>query len=100
MMQESVLERITADKRPITEWIDDALGIVPRLYEHDPELSRRAERVLHGIASSAANLDCIRTDDRSAPMTDAPAEAILRYLFARWPETRKELSRVVAGRGR
>jgi hypothetical protein len=94
--QASTADVLAADPRPISEWAVAMDGLVPLIYEDDPELSRRLEVVLRRLRSVAANLDCIGTDDAAAPRVGAPARDVLTYWFDRWPEDGAEFHRVIA----
>jgi hypothetical protein len=94
--QISVAEQIANDFSPVHEWAQRMERLVPRLYEHDLELSRKIEVLIGHIASSAADLDCIGTDDPAAPKVGSPAREVLAYFFRRWPEEGAEFRRLLS----
>lgn len=93
--QATLLDLLAHDRRPVSEWAASLSALSPLLYPHDAKVSADLANAIRRIVSDAANLDCIRTDDRTAPPIGAPAEDVLEYLFRRWPETRHELNRLL-----
>lgn len=94
--QVTIAEQIASDTRPIEEWVTRLERLAAILYEHDSELSRRAENLVRSLAATAADLDCIGTDDRSAPAVGASARDVLAYVFRRWPEEGVEFKRLIS----
>jgi hypothetical protein len=93
--QESIAQRLINDSRPVHEWSGSVGRLTALLYEHDPGLSRQLEILLRGIESFAGNLDCVGTDDPTAPAIGAPAREVLSYLFRVSPENLHEFQRII-----
>lgn len=96
MRQTSIGELLASDVCPVHDWATRLERLVPALYPHDAVLARELELTIRELASTAADLDCIGTDDPAAPRPDAPANVILGYLFARWPAGRTSFQRLIA----
>ncbi len=94
--QESLADYLAHDMRPVHEWTHSMTRLPARLYERDAQLSRRMERFIRDIDSSAADLDCIGTDDPTAPPLGSSTCAVLAYLFKRWPEQAAEFRRLMS----
>lgn len=92
----TIADQIAHDTRPIPEWVECMSRLPADLYERDPELSRRAEKLIRRLASTAANLDCIGTDDPSAPQVGSAAHLVLAYIFRRWPKDYAEYRKVIS----
>jgi hypothetical protein len=95
-LQESLASRIARDNRPLHEWADDIGRLRAHLYEKDSELSRRLEKFLVNMVFAAADLDCIGTNDPTAPAVGAPTEDVLAYFFRLWPKDGSEFRRLIA----
>jgi hypothetical protein len=96
IMQESILEELLRDDRPVDEWIRNATTLVGRVYEHDAALARQLEVLLQQLDSTASNLDCIGTDDPTAPPNGASTREVLPYLFRRYDELHRDYRRIFA----
>jgi hypothetical protein len=83
-----VSQAVALDTCPIQDWIGRFMLLVPMLYPADAALAKELGLALQDLSSSAADLDCIGTDDASAPPVDGPADEVLAYFFRRYPETR------------
>ena len=95
-VQESIADLIAHDRRPVHEWAESMERLRSQLYERDPKISRELDNLIQSISSSAADLDCIGTDDPSAPRVGAPTDEVLAYFFRRWPEEGSEFRRLIA----
>ena len=94
--QESVADYLARDARPVHEWAQRMGRLQVLLYERDAELSRWLELFVRSIESFAANLDCVGTDDPAAPAVGASTQAVLGYLFGRWPERGAEFRKLIS----
>ena len=94
--QKTPLELAICDKRPFREWAAGVKRLVPNVYEHDEALARKLEAVIGYLARIAADLDCIGTDDPTAPEFGDPADRVVEYLFRRSPEKAHELGHALA----
>ena len=94
--QESIADYLARDIRPVHEWAQSMGRLPPCVYEQDAQLSRRMESFIRDITSSAANLDCIGTDDPTAPPVGSSTRAVLAYMFRRRPERAAEFKKLIA----
>lgn len=94
--QRPVFDVLIHDQRPIHLWVQCLLALSHRVYPQDSVLAAQLEAALNEIRSTAANLDCIGTDDPEAPAVGAPAQNVLGYFFSRWPEMRSNLNRLMS----
>ena len=94
--QSSLIELLIDDERPVQDWAEGLLSLPPRIYPRDDQLARDLERAIKHFVFAAADLDCIGTDDPTAPPLGASTRQVLPYLFRRWPDMGADLNRLVS----
>jgi hypothetical protein len=94
--QVTPIELATRDKRPVQEWAAAIKKLIPKLYPRDAATARELEEAIERLAGDAASLDCIGTDDPTAPEIGAATDRVTEYLFRRWPERGHHLGKALA----
>src|SRR5438270_14090665 len=95
MTQQSIFDVIAGDTQPIREWLYCMHRLVPKVYPYDADLSRAFERSLRGLDWWTLFHECASAGDHAAPEADAPAVTFLAWYFARRPDEKAELRRLI-----
>ena len=95
MTQRSIFDVLAGDPQPIGVWLACLRRLVPAVYPYDADLSRTFEQSLRGLDWSAYALDCARTDDPTVPEENASATTFLAWYFAKDPQKKAELRRLI-----